>query len=263
MKAEQRKQLETNVLADRMGRLMQNLKKRPSRRGMWIWVAVIAAVVIGGGLYLYRSTQSRVDSDLWAAVLDGLSNRETINRFFNITPSGISPKADVKETPQGRVMRFDLAWDLLWQEGILSLYRTDITRGTIPAADPAALERIRQAREMYKTLYDETKSDKVLGPEALYSVAVAEETLAIEKIDNLKMAKDTYAQVVKEFDGSSFAKQAAERLKVLRDPEGYRQVERFYQELNEAYTLHAGSQLDSRKKIEELLKQLKAKSKAK
>src|SRR5262249_19266220 len=42
--AEHRKELRTNVLADRMGRFMQTVRQRPKGRTLLIWIAILAVI---------------------------------------------------------------------------------------------------------------------------------------------------------------------------------------------------------------------------
>jgi len=50
MKAEHRKELETNALAERMGRVVQGMKQAPQKRTMlWMVLVAVAVVVVVAG----------------------------------------------------------------------------------------------------------------------------------------------------------------------------------------------------------------------
>src|SRR5438132_9452135 len=64
MKAEHRKELQTNFLADRMGRLMQGMKAGPQTSGsVVIWV--LAALTIGTIVAWYVAGMNSNRSPLW------------------------------------------------------------------------------------------------------------------------------------------------------------------------------------------------------
>ena len=58
MKAEHRKELQTNALADRMGRFFQRMKARPRKKSVFLWFVVILVVVVAGGYLWVRSKKS-------------------------------------------------------------------------------------------------------------------------------------------------------------------------------------------------------------
>jgi hypothetical protein len=235
MKAEQRKQLETNVLADRMGRFMKGLKKGPSRRGMWIWIAVIAVVVIGVVFYFYRNTQSRITSDTWLKVLDNDMLRPTAGG------KGAAPQEGFEiSTPQGKVLAFDYAYIQLWELGIQPLLGSErdfLGRmpNMPPMVNPGRLEAVNAALKTYQDLYDKTKDDPLWGPEALYNIAVAQETMSIAEPKFMDEAKRTYKQVKDDYPKSAYAQKAENRLKVFSNTREFADVQAFYGRLRESY----------------------------
>jgi hypothetical protein len=103
--------------------------------------------------------------------------------------------------------------------------------------DPgSAMETINVAQKEYRALAEETKDDPVWGPEALYGVAVAEETLAVEAKDveeQLRKAQNRYKDVVDKFPTSARGKAAKKRLEDLKDNDRWIEITDFYKRLSE------------------------------
>ena len=96
--------------------------------------------------------------------------------------------------------------------GIFLLYRS--------LGPGRSLDRIKLAQREYRALAEDVKDDPVLAPEALYGLAVAEETLAIEAknvADQLEKAERRYKEVVDKFPTSARGKAAKKRLEELKD----------------------------------------------
>src|SRR5439155_760154 len=71
MKAEHRKELQTNALADRMGRFVQRIKTRP-KRGPVLWIAAGAIVLVLLGIVMWmRGQRQRENSVLWLLLDQG------------------------------------------------------------------------------------------------------------------------------------------------------------------------------------------------
>src|SRR5947209_7600143 len=106
MKAEHRKELQTNILADRMGRLVQRMKERPKKR---ILLYVVLGAVILVGLFIFsriRSTSALTESEHWAMVEDGF--KKDIDDLIK----------DFPETNAGKAARFQYAWLATWDLGL-------------------------------------------------------------------------------------------------------------------------------------------------
>jgi hypothetical protein len=214
MKAEHRKELQTNVLADRMGRIIQRVKTRPSRNTVLTWLLVI---VLGLAVLFWIMTSRGRRSQsarLWVDFAGGhLANLAELQQ-----------KYPTKEP--GKLARFQIAWFQLWEVGIK----------WIPFRAAMALENVSNAQEMYRKLATDCKDDPVLGPEALYQIAVAEETLAIrdDPKEHLDRAKAAYEEVVAKFPKTARAKDAEQRAKDLNEsenPAARRRIQAFYTEM--------------------------------
>src|SRR5262245_62095660 len=72
MKAEHRKELHTNLLADRMGKLLQSVKAGPTSNSwvIWLGLGLVVLTVFVWRVYSSRSLESR--SDLWVKIDEAL-----------------------------------------------------------------------------------------------------------------------------------------------------------------------------------------------
>jgi hypothetical protein len=203
MKAEHRKELQTNALADRMGRMVQRMKAPPNRRSvLWILLAV-AAVIVFIGLTFYWNNQRTITSQLWVELDE--------SRLFYPTRDHKLARGDLlgeqKDSKAGIAARFQLAWTILWDRGIKVL-----------AANPkAALDNIDNAEASFAQLAEECKDDPVWGPEALYALATIEETRAVKDRDYLDKAVTRYKAVSSKFKDSAAGQAAAARAKYLEE----------------------------------------------
>jgi hypothetical protein len=218
MKAEHRKELETNALADRMGRFLETAKQKPQRGFVFLIVAgVAAAVVVLVAIRWYAQGKSE-HSDAWVLsylYFDVFKERESAKEVSRIVRDTHEDKA------QGRFLRFQENWRLLWERGILML-----------AADPrGAREALRLASLEYDQLKEECEGDPVLVPEALYGQAVIEETLALEDGKHLDSAIELYQDLSKKHPTSAYGRLAEKRLETLTNDEKRLEISGVYRDL--------------------------------
>jgi hypothetical protein len=192
MKAEHRKELGTNVLADRLGRAYAGLKHGPSRGTVFYFALALVAVLIGGAWWWFSSTSARDSSDRWVR-FDQLVFPEQLDDFLG--------KDDIKDTPQARLANFLKARQEL-REG-LSRLGSDRQEG---------LERVKRGTALYEELLKERGQVPPLQQEALWGAAKGNEALG--KRDR---AEGFYERLTKEFPDSALAKDAERQLKRLRD----------------------------------------------
>jgi hypothetical protein len=240
MKAEHRKELQTNVLADRMGRLVREMKtgSRTRRRIFWILGGVILVVLVFGFFLRIRATHARSESDLWVEFEDGAQSY--INKLVE-GPDWIRlSKQVVKEdrygkTAQGKAARFQNAWYFLWELGVKIL-----------AADPGfAVQNLNRAELMYSVLANDCKDDPVYLPEALYALALIEETKAVQdsgdgkdRARHLAEAGRLYDELADKHKDSAHGKMAAERALLLKkDSPTYNEIARFYQDFQTTHKI--------------------------
>jgi hypothetical protein len=210
MKAEHRKELETNVLADRMGRFVQNMKHRPKRR-ILLWIVVVAVLVVGLFVYVsVRKANQLEASELWQKLEDGFP--PYINEL----------RSKDKDTNAGKAARFQFAWLAAWDKGMMEL-------GGSPVV---AMDNMALAAKMYDDLAKECSGDPVWEPEALYGLAVIAETRAIRaknRETSIDPAKKLYRELASAYPDSAHGKLASKRAQFLE--KNARQVAEFYAEL--------------------------------
>ncbi len=200
MKAEQRKELETNILADKMGRVVERVKASP-RRAVTIYF-VLAGIVVVGLVFAYRwYRQSVQDTALnWVAFDDG-------PRY---AVESLAEKEG--DTPVGKAARFQLAWYGYWDYGIKRL----------GVDAPGALKAISASGRAYRELLAISKDDSVFEPQAMLGVAVCEEALAVQDRLRLDKAVTLYDELAKheKYKDTAEGRFAQGRLELLRDKNG-------------------------------------------
>jgi hypothetical protein len=200
MKAEERKALETNTLAKELGKVVEGIKKGPSRSTM-VYVGVIVAVLFSVFLfrYFWRSSESTT-SQRWLE-LDEVIFQEQLNTLLS--------KDDLKGTPQGRAALFKEA-RLLLMQGMRDY-----------ASSPgSAREFIEKGTEKYEELVKTSSRTPLLHQEALAGAAKGNEALG-----NIDKAEEFYQRLVKEYPVSTAGKDAKKQLDRLGTPSGRKDAE--------------------------------------
>jgi hypothetical protein len=219
MKAEQRKELETNALADRMGHLVQRVKTQQRRTTLY-WFLMVAGLLIALFLVFRWYQTSRTDnSRRWVGLEIGARTM-----YFPETPGLDALTKDYPETSQGKAARFQVAWFFYWELGIKRL--------GIESGD--ALKKLETAGALYTKLAEECADDPVWEPEALYALAVIEETRSVQEIkvaEHLEVAKKRYEDLLKKHKESARGKLADQWLKDYEDPDKRLALESFYTEM--------------------------------
>jgi len=211
MKAEHRKELETNVLADRMGRFISGARQGPSRSLIYWVLGALALLVAVFILYRWRIVRSEQAGLQWVLIEDG-------------SPQYLDKLAKEAATQNsGRAAQFQMAWENLWVKGIKSL--------GAPKGFEVAMGNINEAEQAYRALAKTCKDDPVFYPEALYALAVITETRAVEDRDNLAKALEAYKEVQKAGKDSAFYHHAQQLIEALEDPDKSTELKRFYQDL--------------------------------
>jgi hypothetical protein len=165
MKAEHRHQLHTNALADRMGRLLKEMRSAPTSTSRLVWVFALLVVVtfLVWWLYAYGAVV-RDRSALWTNVAAATHApsagpaEDVLQRIARDNPTTIP----------GRTAGFELARSQL-QQG-LQLLASDNRK--------EALALLKAARERYRELAPGCIDVPLLAQEALMGKATAEESLA-------------------------------------------------------------------------------------
>ncbi len=221
MKAEHRRELQTNALADSVGRFIQGIKSPGQSTNTLLWTFVLLAVV-AYGVWQYLAAGARTNaSALWLAV----------NTATHENPGKMDERlSELSKTNAGtfaaRTASFELA-------------RKSLASGADASNPPLrseALQALRQARDLYEKLSTQCTDSAILAQEALMGVAKAQEALAgSEKPEDAKKDLETaiasYLKLSKAYPQSLLgitAKDRAEDLQAKID-----EVAKFYQSLAE------------------------------
>jgi hypothetical protein len=213
MKAEHRKELETNTLADKVGEAMQRVKGG-SRRRILLYV-VAAAVLIVGGIIGFR----------WYA----LSKQETSLQWVYLDDGAGGHLVALSKTKgyAGKAARFQIAWFLYWEQGVRMI-------GVDP---PGSMKALKQAGKFYEELADECKDDPIFEPQAMLGIAVVQETRAVQDTAMLKSAQNSYQALVDKYGADD--KKAAEaifaqkRLDIMKNKTKLKDLELVYEQLQQ------------------------------
>ena len=198
MKAEQRKELETNTLADKMGQVMQRVKTGQRRTFLvYVVIAAVVIIVLGVGYRMWTMSKQDTASD-WVS-LDDATGGDLRRLAENKT-----------DTEAGKAASLQIAWSIYWELGIKRL-----------ASDPAgSVKWIDEAQKRYERLAEACKDDKIFEPQALLGMAVCEESRAIQVRTRLEKAVKLYGDVVDKYKDTAEGHYAQARLDQLRDKNG-------------------------------------------
>jgi hypothetical protein len=213
MKAEHRKELETNALADWIGRCLQSGKTASKNT----YVVGALALLIAAGIVAYF-------------VIRNASGKAHSERWYNLDKAGTIAELDKlagenRGTMVARAARFEVARALLAQ-GVQNLANPD--------QHASAVESLEKARSLYEELAPQAKDTPVLQQEALMGVATAEESLVGSSKDaSLDKAMEYYQRVADQFPDTFQGNAARKRAELLKDPKTRAEIEKFYVSLNQ------------------------------
>jgi hypothetical protein len=221
MKAEHRKQLETNALAKRVSTTVESAKSHPQR--LAVAGGIIVLIVVGViAYYYYYSARAATLSHLWTR----LNTATEVKDFEEIANDGPG-------TLHGRVAKFQLARRLLTTLGLEQLAAEKLEQRQSAAAN------VEKARSEYDGLYKEVAAadEKLLAREALLGQAKAEEALAgVPKLDNpgqargsLDKALELYRKVAQDYPDSFQGQEADKRIKEFESKRA--EFDKFYDQL--------------------------------
>jgi hypothetical protein len=222
MKAEERRHLKENELAERLGRAWRTLASGSTLNTI-IWGAILVGLALAIGWRYYSASQFRGTSAEWTAVEDAASAdelREIIKKHAG--------------TAAARIASFHLT--RYQMNAALSR-----VAGTGGSERTKAADELVEVRDRYAALAKEAKEPELIQ-EALMGVAKAEEVLAaVPKADNAKQprgsldeAEKEYKELAKRYPDSYLGKQAAKRAAELADHKS--QIRGFYDGLMEAHS---------------------------
>jgi hypothetical protein len=227
MKAEHRKELETNVLADRVGKFVEAMRGGP-KGALRIWIVVgLVAIAIGLGYYLYQSTYTDT-SRLWTQ-LDAAKDAQQLEELAK----------DNSGTIPARTARFEVARIFL-AEGVQNLGSPVKLAGGLTTHEDA-VQKLEKARTLYEELSNEARDVPMLAQEAMMGSAKAEESLSgTPKADNpketrgtLQRAMELYQKLADAQPETFQARAAKEKVKELQDAVTRAKLQEFYVQLNQ------------------------------
>lgn len=232
MKAEHRKELQTNALADRVGRFFKGVRTRAQNSSAITWAVV--AIVVAVILIWWFATKSaaRTRSQTWVE-MDTIAGEEQAAESGGLFPAARTRDLDkteeqlrdlIQQRPGSKaalMARFQLARIKLRDRGLEWL----------PDRGSKALANLKAAREEYEKLAEETRGDPYWEPQALWGAAQAVEGTAAENIKRLDDAAALYRQLAEKFPNSAPGKEAARRAKQFDSKQGRQEVEEFYRDL--------------------------------
>jgi tetratricopeptide (TPR) repeat protein len=208
MKAEHRKELQTNTLADNLGRMMQGARHPPSRKILLSCGALLLAVVL---IVLWRvfSHQSESDNSARTVALENLSEGQAVEKLAqDARPEGSldwnqqREKLDLKVLQnfaeehkgysQEREARMEMA-RLALHFGLRDLGSS--------FAHETAVANIRKAAETFEKLVDESRDVPVLQQQALLCAGKARESLG-----EVEAARKWYERLAREYPDTELGK---------------------------------------------------------
>ena len=207
MKAEQRKELETNTLADKMGLVVQRVKGSPRRTFMtYLIVTVVTLAVLWLG-WRWWTSKDLERSEQWLRFYDGAGHH-------------IDTLAKEKDSYASKAARFQDAWMAYWDLGIKML----------ATEKGSAIASLKLSAKLYGDLAEECKDDPVFEPQALLGRAAAVESLSVLEPDLLKKAQDLYKELtsIEKYDKHAEVKFARERLKIMDDETSRKELSNTY-----------------------------------
>jgi tetratricopeptide (TPR) repeat protein len=235
MKAEHRKELQTNALADRLGRFVKGLGSKPSSGGLAIAVIVLVAVAIFFAWRYFGSVSRHARSEMWVA-LDKITGEElAVNKkgfhqfaggdddYQKIIAKLEKISKDNAGTKASLMARFQIAQINLIQRGINML--------TQPGTAATALKNLDQAEQDYEKLAKECRGDAAWEPQALLALAKIAKTRAVKDLKHLDTALELYQQLADKYGNTAAGMEAAREVKDLKDKDKKAAIADIYKEM--------------------------------
>jgi tetratricopeptide (TPR) repeat protein len=232
MKAEHRKELQTNALADRIGRFFKGLRSTASSNGIAILVVVLVVVILFGVYRYFSWSASRARSEVWVKL-----DRATTEELAGKTDQSMEQlEKVVKNNPGSKaalMARFQIAQINLMNRGINLLPQ--------PGRSAEALKNLDRAEEEYEKLVKECKDDATWEPKALLALAKIAKTRAVKDVKNLDRALELYKKLGDKYGDTAAGQEAAAEIKALQNAESRAALEKFYTSLGRDFGVgHAG-----------------------
>lgn len=195
MKAEERKELQTNSLARFVTRLKHNLKSGPSRRTTVVWGLILLALFLFIGWRFFSNQAEKRNSARWLK-LDTASSPSDLQDLIEAN----------KGTVQAHAARLLVARQDL-KDGLADLYNQR----------KEAEERLKRAATAYEDLIKQFKNTPILVQECLLGAGKAREGLG-----EMDRALAFYKRLQKDFKDSPLTKEAEGRAQGIEEKQAVR-----------------------------------------
>jgi len=222
MKAEHRKELQTNTLADFLGRNVRKVRSGGGISWFKVFVAVFVLTVLLGWWWV-RSNRAQENAEAWAKL--EYDDRKSLQDLIN----------DSTDSKQGQAAGFYIGFGYLW-EGIRLLGSGD------SKFFKNGIEYIGAAVKTFDQLAEECKDDNERLAEAKYHLAVAYETLAgAIGVMFLDDAKKNFEELTKgELAATAYGMLAKKRLDQYNNPAEFDQMRIFYARFRDQTPVRTG-----------------------
>lgn len=243
MKAEERKELETNVLADKLGKVVQTVKGGPNRRAVF-WVLILGVIAVVGFFYVRNRALSREEKMQGWAFLGSAATAPDHRRGLFLEQTRTSfPREKAGLT----------AWLIpIVQGGQMNVYTSSLPSDLIQPLK--GLKGLAVVGKFLSDQEDAMKDEPLLQSQMAYLRCVILETQALldssREIDApalwkdldpqgthktkkfLDAAKDEYERVATEFKDTPMGLLAQERLDRLNNTTEFEQIRQFYDQIS-------------------------------
>jgi tetratricopeptide (TPR) repeat protein len=210
MKAEHRKESPAHAVRQRVGRLLNDLKARPSTSSLIFWLVLLLVVVLVAGWYVISRQEKERASTRWLKY-DESTTVEDLEALARDHPG----------TTAATAARFEQA-RLLLRQG-LDKYAASEEKERAEAQD-----KLKKAADLYEQLAKEASAYPLLVQEAFRGAAKARESLG-----DLDGALKDYEQLASAKPETEVTRAAAEAVKNLKDPDTRKKLETFYSDLKQ------------------------------
>lgn len=245
MKAEERKELETNTLADKMGKVVQTVKAGPNKSAIF-WVILVAIAALGVFLYMRnRDRQRNEQAKGWFYL--GLARNTSSGGRAQL----LGETQRVAKGPAKDAAAISAAWLMLYNDS--ALMARELSRQPLELF----LKLAAHGRQ-FEDIREKMKDQPLMAAEALYHLAsVTEARSMLDHIKGIKLAdatweeidpgkqkgalldaaKERYEELATKYKDTPFGEMAQKRFDLLNDPAGFQQVADTYEEYARQFDL--------------------------
>jgi hypothetical protein len=228
MKAEHRHQLQTNLLADRMGRLVRGVKTSPTSTSPLVWAFAVLTLAVIIIWQISASSSSADAAAQWAKLDEALQLPITTQDDAKKYDETMREVEKEEGTIASRTAMFQRARQI-FLDGQENLTATSVNR-------EQGIARIKAARDLYDQLSKQCADSPPLAQQAFMGIARAEESLVAttpggDPRQELEAAIGAYQTLATKYPDSALGKDAADHAQKLQGKLDL--VQKFYVELTD------------------------------